>query len=453
MAHLKRHGLVLLLITTCSLAACSNHPGYVAHSTESSLKQYENWQYSQNNAKQVNYLTDLVDIAGLESLIEQAYNNNPSFNQVHVALKLSYAQRNVASASRWFNVDAGFDAANSETDEAQYSSSIGVSWEVDIWQKIADNVASQDMNIASNQANYQSAKDALAASIIRSYINIILQQNLLDIEKHRLMVLESNEQNIVERYKYGLDDLEALDTAQTNTSSTRSIIASYEENIAQAKRNLTLLVGVDKLDNFDVAARLPSVSLPLSRLPKQDLARRPDLQSAYYDILSKRYLVDVAYKDLLPSITLSASLSDLAATPSEALLTSPVWSLLGNLSAPLFKGGELQAKIDIAKLNEEQSYWQYQETLLTAVNEVEETLGQEESLTKQQHYINIALRSAQRSYTSYLDKYQQGLVDILDLLTVQNKMYDLEAQLAQINYTLLINRINLGLALGLGVPS
>uniref|UniRef100_UPI0030EB3A7D TolC family protein n=1 Tax=Paraglaciecola polaris TaxID=222814 RepID=UPI0030EB3A7D len=168
---------------------------------------------------------------------------------------------------------------------------------------------------------------------------------------------------------------------------------------------------------------------------------------------AKRYLVDVSYKALLPSITLSASLSDLAKTPSQALLTSPVWSLLGNLSAPLFQGGALRAQVDIAKLNAEQAFWNYQDILLTAVNEVEDTLGQEQSLNTQQEQLKLALQSAQRSFSNYQSKYQQGLVDILDLLTVQQTVYDLQAQLTQLHYTLQTNRIDLGLALGLGVSS
>ncbi len=309
------------------------------------------------------------------------------------------------------------------------------------------------MTIASNQATYQGAKDTLVASVMRTYLNIILQQDLLNIEQQRLTVLENNEQSIVERYQYGLGDLEALDTARTNTASTRATIADYQEQIAQAKRALVLLVGADKLENLPTTSVLPEVIEPLSALPEQDLARRPDLQSAYYNIQSKRYLVDVAYKDLLPSITLSASLSDLATTPSQALLTSPVWNLLGSLSAPLFQGGALRAQVDIAKLNAEQAFWEYQDTLLSAVNEVENALGQEQSLTQQQLQISKALASAKRSYSNYQSKYQQGLVDILDLLTVQQQVYDLQAQLSQINYTLLTNRIDLGLALGLGVSS
>ena len=80
-------------------------------------------------------------------------------------------------------------------------------------------------------------------------------------------------------------------------------------------------------------------------------------------------------------------------------------------------------------------------------------MGQESSLTLQQQHLTNALVSAQRSFTSYEEKYRQGLVDIFDLLTVQQQTYDLEVQLTQTIYNRLVNRIDLGLALGLGVSS
>ncbi|MBJ2136330.1 TolC family protein [Paraglaciecola chathamensis] len=451
--YIHKKMAMLLCAVTCGLAACSSQPSYHAKDTEQLLKQHEQWQYIQQNAQHVSYLTDLVSIDGLEPIIAQAVANNPSYNQMHVALRLAYAQRQVTAASQWFSVDADFNGQRSEDEGTQYSSSLGVSWEADVWQKNADSVSAQDMTIASSQADYQGARDTLVASVMRTYLNIILRQNLLDIEQQRLVVLQNNEQNIIERYQLGLGDLEALDTARTSTASTRATIADYIEQIAQSKRALEVLGGVDVLEGLSVPAQMPNVLQPLAELPVQDLARRPDLQSAFYQIKAKRYLVDVSYKALLPSITLSASLSDLANTPSQALLASPVWSLLGNLSAPLFQGGALRAQVDIAKLNAEQAFWDYQDTLLTAVNEVENALGQEQSLSTQQEQINIALQSAQRSVANYQSKYQQGLIDILDLLTVQQTVYDLQAQLAQIHYTLQTNRIDLGLALGLGVSA
>jgi outer membrane protein TolC len=88
--------------------------------------------------------------------------------------------------------------------------------------------------------------------------------------------------------------------------------------------------------------------------------------------------------------------------------------------------------------------------LLTAVNEVENTLTQENALAAQQMHLEDAVASAQRSYASYREKYQQGLVDIFDLLNTQQQTFDLQSQLIQTTYNRLTNRIDMGLALGLG---
>ena len=150
---------------------------------------------------------------------------------------------------------------------------------------------------------------------------------------------------------------------------------------------------------------------PLADLPNQDLSRRPDLQSAYYNIYAEQYRASAAYKALLPSINLSAQLT------GDALFNSPAWTLLGQLTAPLFEGGKLRAQADIATLTAEKAYWSYKETLLTAVNEVNNALGQEQSLSRQQNHIHDALTSANRSFANYQTKYRQGLVNIIDLLS------------------------------------
>ena len=117
----------------------------------------------------------------------------------------------------------------------------------------------------------------------------------------------------------------------------------------------------------------------------------------------------------------------------------------------MFEGGKLRAQADIATLTAEKAYWSYKETLLTAVNEVNNALGQEQSLSRQQNHIHDALTSANRSFANYQTKYRQGLVNIIDLLSVQQQTFDLEAQLTQLIYNRLVNRIDLGLALGLGI--
>lgn len=190
--------------------------------------------------------------------------------------------------------------------------------------------------------------------------------------------------------------------------------------------------------------------LPLTDLPEQTLQRRPDLKAAYLAIEAAGFRTQVAYKDMLPTLRLEAALTDGGPSLSDALLRDPVWSLLGQLSAPLFRGGELRAAAQAAELTTAQRYQAFRETLLTAVQEVEDAIDQETSLARQQDHLQEALASARRTLDQYRQKYRTGLVSLLDLLEVQQQLYDLQAQLDDLTYQRLDNRIGLGLALGLG---
>ena len=131
-------------------------------------------------------------------------------------------------------------------------------------------------------------------------------------------------------------------------------------------------------------------------------------------------------------------------------MTDPVWSLLGQLTAPLYQGGQLRAAADIAELTTAQSYQAYRDTLITAVTEVENALGQERTLAQQQQHIETALERQQNNLTQYQQRYRNGTATVLELLIVQQQTYNLEAQLDTIIYNRLANRVVLGLALGLG---
>ena len=83
------------------------------------------------------------------------------------------------------------------------------------------------------------------------------------------------------------------------------------------------------------------------------------------------------------------------------------------------------------------------------MTEIEQALSQEQALVKRQQHIETALASAENNLLQYQSNYRSGLFTILDLLTVQQQTYDLQAQLDDLIYQRLLNRISLGLALGL----
>ncbi|AUI81274.1 efflux transporter outer membrane subunit [Alteromonas macleodii] len=420
-------------------------------------------------------LTDVIDIKELPHLagyIDEALSSNASLQQSLITLRKAQVAIDSAKADRNLNVDASFSASKSETTNSSastslntnsstssnssslsYSASMNVSWELDLWQKISDGISAANLDAASARASYQSARDSLVANVVRSYIDVLTQQQLLNIEQSRLTVLENNEAVILKRYSTGLGSLDDLDTARTSSANTRATIAQYENALLTAKRTLAVLLGRQNqsLNELNTQVSFPDVLLPLTTLPKQDLARRPDLQAAFYALRATEFEVDVAYKALLPSISLSASLSDNASTPSQALFTNPLWSLLGQMTAPLFQGGALRAQIEDAKLTSANAWWQYRETLLTAVQETQNALDSETALSARISHTNVALANAERSVSTIEGQYRQGLADILDLLSVYDTRFNLQAQAVELHAQKLQNRIDLGLALGLGV--
>lgn len=420
-------------------------------------------------------LTDIIDIKELPHLagyIDEALSSNASLQQSLITLRKAQVAIDSAKADRNLNVDASFSASKSKTTNSvastssntnsstssnssspSYSASMNVSWELDLWQKISDGISAANLDAASARASYQSARDSLVANVVRSYIDVLTQQQLLNIEQSRLTVLENNEAVILKRYSTGLGSLDDLDTARTSSANTRATIAQYENALLTAKRTLAVLLGRQNqsLNELNTQVSFPDVLLPLTTLPKQDLARRPDLQAAFYALKATEFEVDVAYKALLPSISLSASLSDNASTPSQALFTNPLWSLLGQMSAPLFQGGALRAQVEDAKLTSANAWWQYRETLLTAVQETQNALDSETALSARISHTNVALANAERSVSTIEGQYRQGLADILDLLSVYDTRFNLQAQAVELHAQKLQNRIDLGLALGLGV--
>lgn len=340
--------LLLASLVGCAMYSQQDYGDRVAQS----LEPLSVWSISNaSQAQRATTLVDLVTIPELEQLIKQALDHNPSVQQTALALQIVYAQKRQVGADQLPSLGLNINASDEEQNERQFNTELSVSWELDIWQKIADSKAASSAQLASSAADYQAAKDTLAASIMRQWLSISLYQQKVSIEQQRLVSLDANQTFVSERYRKGLGGLEDLDSAKSSSESTKVTIAEYQETLAAAQRNLKVLLG--QLGDYslpEIPDQFPQVILPLADVPDQDLARRPDLSAAFADIQAQQYTTQVAYKAMLPSLSLSAALSDTATHLSDSLLTSPLWSILGQVTAPLFQGGRLKAEAQIEAL-------------------------------------------------------------------------------------------------------
>lgn len=446
-----------LLFIALSLAACSSNEkreNYAELATQD-LEAVSHTQASQWNkldeVAPTSYLTDLIQAPELDNLIQQALKSNPNLQSTLLTLQSSLWNLKGAHGDQLPSVDAGISARNAKDSDTRYSADINVSWQLDVWGKLAESESSASKTLASDEALYQASRDTLVANVMKTWLELTAKQHAIDIEQQRLQLLEANEKLIIIRFKNGLDNLEKMDEARTSTSQSRANLVDLKENLEVTKRELQRLVGTTEPLELSPNKDYPSVNLTFDELPKQSLQRRPDLKSAYLSIEAADLKAAVAYKNMLPSISLSAALSQSADSPRLALFTSPVWSLMAQLTQPLYQGGKLKADREVAKLTTAKAYQAYRDTLLTAVNEVENAIGQEKVLQQQVSHIQEALSSSRSNLAQYEKKYRSGLVQLSDLIAAQKTTFDLEAQLDQLIFKHLSNRITLGVALGLGV--
>jgi len=437
----------LLLVSGC--ATIGDPPDYSGSASELSAG-VTPWQEQERTAP-VASMHDLLPSPELKALVDEALANNPGLQQTLLALEQSRYALNQSKSERYPELEAGLSAGRSEDTDTQYTGFLTLSWQLDLWQQIEDGVRASEQSLLGQQATLQAARDTLAAEVMKSWLALISARHTLDIEQQRLATLELNENLIMQRYQRGLGTLEDLDSARSSTFSSRATVREQKQAIEQQQRALNTLLGRVNDDRHLVPDQYPDIPQALADLPEQTLARRPDLQAAWHAIEAARYNARVTYKDMLPGINLQAALEDVASNPSGALLNDPVWSLLGQLTAPLFQGGKLKAAAEIAELDAAIQFQSYRETLLTAVEEVRNALAREQELADRQSFIASALASQQLTLERYQEKYRAGNATILELLSVQQQTYDLESQLDTLTFNRLDNRITLALALGLGV--
>ncbi|WP_430009126.1 TolC family protein [Methylophaga lonarensis] len=444
-------GLVSLMLLT--LNGCSVMPERTNYQAQIIEEQstVEAWQQI-SEMQSASTLTDLLDSPALQTLIEQARVNHPGLQQTLLTLQIRQVQLRQTQADQRPQVSVSSSHERQSSDNS-FSSQLNVGWQLDLWGKIADSVSAAELDIVEQQWLYQSAMDTLAAEIMRAWLNLIALQHSIEIEQQRLTDFEQTELFIAQRYRNGLGTLEDVDSARTSVASSRARLVAAKEDLQRQQNDLRLLTGQIVPVELLTPTDYPEVVLPLAGLPTQTMARRPDLQAAFAAIQANDLRSQVAYKDLLPELNLQLLLNDSASNARGALFAAPAWSILTQLTAPLYQGGRLRAATEIAELQTEQSYQAYRELLLSAVVEVDQAISQEQSLALQYQHISTALQSAERNLLNYQQRYRNGLATILELLSVQQQRYDLQAQLNTLAYQRLANRIDLGLALGLGVEA
>ncbi len=446
----------LTISTACLsllLAACSPSPSATVGDASGKMKlpqSYENGSVpSPDISKSLLHLFKSPDLSKSVSI---ALQQNPSIKasasrirQAELTLKKSKT-----ALLPTINATSGIGrTGNSGNSSGRYNISADARWEVDVWKKIETQVTLTSSTLALQKYNHKAAQQSLAAQVMLAWTNLVQANKLIELSNQRLASFKKSYQLVDRKFENGTGNLGDLNLAKADVESTQSEIAQRSDQRDQASRRLSFLLGSYPSSKLN-ATTWPRLDRTVKAgAPSTLLLKRPDIQAAYQRILSADLEVTLAHKELFPTFALTSSLGQQSNILKDLASSSfNSWSILANLSSPIFDAGKRKIEIAIQQEQARELLYSYQSTVLTALQEVEDALGSESKLQQQELSTQKALNASIEAEKRVQRRYENGLIEIIDLLETQRRKFNTQERLITIKANRINNRIQLALAVG-----
>lgn len=447
-----------LLALAPLLIGCVAKPGALSPSAKASLDIPARYDATQPPVPEISSnLLQIFPDQQLRGYIHKATTSNPDLQVSAANLEEAgfNTRRSQAGLSPTLNANAGAGTSRSNptglgaTNSDSYTATLDARWEVDVWGRIRAGISAAASDQAAAAADFASARQSIAAQTAQAYFELLRASSLLELSERRLLSFKKTLDLVSRRFESGTADLGALDLARTDIENTRSQVALRKDDRDKAARSLATLTGAYP-DNSRKATKWPNLSRGVqANIPSSLLLKRPDIDAAYQRIRAADSRVTVAHKDLYPDFTLTASYGQQSSVLKNLAESNfNAWSLLANLSAPLIDGGARRAELGASNARAKRALASYHSTVLNAFREVENALGSENYLKQQFSATSRALVAAKSAESRGLRSYDNGLINVLDLLEVQRRTFATEESLINIKALRYQNRVSLALSLG-----
>jgi multidrug efflux system outer membrane protein len=414
-----------------------------------------NWKKDPTaGAVQDNWLATFADPT-LDALVVEALQHNHDLRIAAARVEQAMAQADVARAALWPAINllgtGGLKLGGGDLMSALQGVLLGISWEPDLWGRLRYGRDAAESSLAAAQADFEFARQALAASVARSWFYatqafllrgiadevVAASQQLVELAQQRSTVGIGTEQDVAKAQ---------ASLAQFEEARSQLVLA-YE----QALRALELLLGRYPATEVQVRADLPALpgAVPAG-MPLVMLERRPDIVAAERRVAAAFQRVGEAKAAKLPNISLNASAAAIASDVLQlkADYDNPTFGAGARFVAPVYQGGALDAQVDIRTAQQREAVADYGKRVLKALGEVEDALSSGHVLADRREALERVLAQNERALALEQDAYRIGRSD---LRAVQQQMLAVDSSrsaLTSLRAAELAQRVNLHLVLG-----
>ncbi|HRU06608.1 MAG TPA: efflux transporter outer membrane subunit [Candidatus Brocadiia bacterium] len=403
----------------------------------------------------------------LDQLIASAYSQNLSLRVVGLRVLEARASRGVAAGDFFPQMQAltaGYERTLMSRKTANVSpthdfdtTSFGgeISWELDVWGRFRRAIEAADADLAAAALSYDDAIVSLAAEVAGSYVELRSLDEKIALAKESA-VLQAKSLEIAEARSRagGATDLD-VEQAKTLLADTRSQIPGLIADRQRALNRLCLLLGAPPgaLNSLLAAPGViptPPASLAVG-LPANLVRRRPDVRRAEREAASQCARIGVAKAALYPAFSLAGTFGWQAQSAADLFSVRSRDAGFGpSMTWDVLNYGRLINQVRAQDARFEQALNQHQETVLRALQEVEDAMSAFTRGREQVALLIEAVEAAKRALDLAMVQYEAGGADYTRVLDTQTSLLQQQLRLVSARSGVVHSVISLNKALGGG---
>lgn len=392
----------------------------------------------------------------LQSLIEQGLANNLDLQTAALRVEEYRAQLTSARLAYVPSLNLAPSGTITSFDKGKatqtYQLPVAASWEVDLFGRLLNAKRGAKAALMQSEAYQQAVRTQVIAGIANAYYTLLMLDRQLVISEMTVRKWEESVMTMKSLKIAGMVNEAAVVQSEANYYAVSTTVFDLRSNIRSTENALCLLLGEapHAISRGNILEQMLPGQLSVG-LPVQLLSNRPDVRAAEMALAVSYANTNVARSAFYPQLTLTGNAGWTNSAGSAILNPGKlIASVTAGLVQPIFNGGANRARLKVAKAQQEETRLAFQNTILSAGNEVNDALFQYQAATGKSDLRKNQVRALELSvdYTEQLLKL--GSSTYLEVLTAQQSL--LNAQLSEVSDNLqrLQAVVNLYQALGGG---
>ena len=370
----------------------------------------------------------------LQKLIDTALAKNTDMRTTQLTIEQA---QNSLKAAKW-----GYAPTFAFAPQATFTNIAGVnsnqvlipvtaSWQLGVFGQTRSQIRKSKSQLAYYQDYRQAVQVSLAANVANIYYALVMLDHELELAEYFEGLYEESYNSTQALYQAGIYTSPAVYQMEASLEEVRIEIVDLQNSIIATEASLCVLLAEPphpieraKFEDFQMPEQI-NIGLP-ARL----LDARPDVRMAERNMEIAYYSTQQAKQDFYPNITIGGLVGFTGTVDALDFIAQAV----GELTQPIFQGGQLRAQVRNAKKEQEKAELEFVQTLYNAGSEVYTYLHDCETAAKKAELIELRVNALKEAFNATSDLMDNGNTTYLEVLTAQESLLSAEFTMVQNQY-------------------